>query len=168
MKDSWFRIYEPLRLSDLKAVKQFTIETKDYGYLALPDYNKLRAGKKPSYSVQVITDTFVPSTGGMKLYRSFKKHDGSVTKDIKDLSFSAVLKRLNTAIEVQDMCLLNSGVFKDGNGKVISVVVKGNTVGLQSYKMHKKTSPKVKKSKDACERMMGEVDVKKWWETMVR
>ena len=82
------------------------IETKDYGYLALPEYNKLRSGKKPSYSVQVITDTFVPSEKGMKRYRSFKKHDGAFVKKLDDLPLS-LLKLLNT-IEVQ--VFVNGGI----------------------------------------------------------
>lgn len=134
-KESWYRIYEELTPVNIRGINQFMIETKDYGYLALPDYNNLRAGKKPSYSVQVITDTFIPSTKGMKRYRSFKKHDGTVIKKVVDLPLSSVLKLLNTAIEVQDMCLLNGGVFKDANGKVISVTVKGNAMALQSYRM---------------------------------
>ena len=134
-KESWYRIYEELTPANIKDIDQFMIETKDYGYLALPEYNKLRSGKKPSYSVQVITDTFVPSEKGMKRYRSFKKHDGAFVKKLDDLPLSSVLKLLNTAIEVQDMCLLNGGVFKDANGKVISVTVKGNAMALQSYPM---------------------------------
>jgi hypothetical protein len=142
-KESWYRIYEELTPANIRGIDQFVIETKDYGYLALPEYNKLRSGKKPSYSVQVITDTFVPSEKGMKRYRSFKKHDGAFVKKLDDLPLSSVLKLLNTAIEVQDMCLLNGGVFKDANGKVISVTVKGNAMALQSYQM--KTTKKQQK-----------------------
>ena len=134
-KESWYRIYEKLTPANIRGIDQFRIETKDYGYLALPEYTKLRSGKKPSYSVQVIVDTFVPSEKGMKRYRSFKKHDGAFVKKLDDLPLSSVLKLLNTAIEVQDMCLLNGGVFKDANGQVISVTVKGNTKALQSYPM---------------------------------
>lgn len=165
-KESWYRIYEELTPVNIRGINQFMIETKDYGYLALPDYNNLRAGKKPSYSVQVITDTFIPSAKGMKQYRSFKTYDGTVIKKVVDLPLSSVLKLLNTAIEVQDMCLLNGGVFKDANGKVIGVTVKGNAMALQSYPMKKKKSG-VKKTTDGCKRMIGEIDIEKMWKHMV-
>ena len=106
-KESWYRIYEKLTPANIRGIDQFMIETKDYGYLALPEYNKLRSGKKPSYSVQVIIDTFVPSKNGVKRHRSFKTHDGTFVEKRDDLPLSSVLKLLNTAIEVQDMCLLN-------------------------------------------------------------
>lgn len=165
-KESWYRIYEKLTPANIRGIDRFVIETKDYGYLALPEYNKLRSGKKPSYSVQVIIDTFVPSKNGVKRHRSFKKHDGTFVAKLDDLSLSSVLKLLNTAIEVQDMCLLNGGVFKDANGKVINVTVKGNAMALQSYPMKNKKSV-AKKTTDCCERMIGEIDIEKMWKHMV-
>lgn len=158
-KESWHRIYEKLTPANIRGIDRFAIETKDYGYLALPEYNKLRSGKKPSYSVQVITDTFVPSEKGMKRHRSFKKHDRTLVEKLDDLSLSSVLKLLNTAIEVQDMCLLNGGVFKDANGKVISVTVKGNAMALQSYPMNttKKQQKDGKKMYGQYKGMVGDI-----------
>ena len=165
-KESWYRIYEELTPANIRDIDQFVIETKDYGYLALSEYNKLRSGKKPSYSVQVIIDTFVPSKNGVKRHRSFKTHDGTFVEKLDDLPLSSVLKLLNTAIEVQDMCLLNGGVFKDANGRVIGVTVKGHAMALQSYPMKNKKSV-AKKTNDCCERMIGEIDIEKMWKHMV-
>ena len=158
-KESWHRIYEKLTPVNTRGIDQFRIETKDYGYLALPEYNKLRSGKKPSYSVQVIVDTFVPSKNGVKRHRSFKKHDGTFVEKLDDLPLSSVLKLLNTAIEVQDMCLLNGGVFKDANGKVINVTVKGKAMALQSYPMKstKKQQKDGKKMYGQYKGMVGDV-----------
>ena len=165
-KESWYRIYEKLTPANIRGIDRFAIETKDYGYLALPEYNKLRSGKKPSYSVQVIIDTFVPSKNGVKRHRSFKTHDGTFVEKRDDLPLSSVLKLLNTAIEVQDMCLLNDGVFKDTNGRVINVTVKGKSMALQSYPMKNKKSV-AKKTDDCYERMIGEIDIEKMWKHMV-